>query len=87
MITDDRGSATSIARLFLGLIVGAIVIWIVGLVADPVLSQASEQSSATVATTGTDYLQAGVDFFPIFILFVSFFGLIAYAVYRREVVG
>lgn len=84
LVADDRAQAIGILRLFLSLGVGAIVIWIVTLVADPVLDHADAASTDTTSTQGTQWLQEGIDFIPIIFLFVAFFGLIAYSVYSRR---
>lgn len=84
---NNRAQAIGIARLFLGLGVGAAVYWIVSLVTDPLFDHAKEQGSGQVATNATTWLQMGVDDVMIILfLFVSFFGLIAYSVYSREAV-
>jgi hypothetical protein len=82
---DNRAQAIGIARLFLGLGVGAVVFWIVSAVSEPLFAIAGEQGSGQVATQGTTWLQQGVNFLPYMFALISFLGLIAYSVYRREV--
>lgn len=81
--TDNRAQAIGILRLFLSLCVGAFVIWIVSMVTDP-LFNLSEPGDA-VSSQGAQWMQDSVTFIPILFLGVSFFGLIAYSVYRRGV--
>lgn len=83
---DNRAQAIGIARFFLGLMVGAIVIFIVGEVTAPLFEHTGEQSQDQVATQGTAWLQQGIDYLPIFFLLISFFGLISYSVYSRRAV-
>ena len=72
--------------MFLGLIVGAVVVWLVTLVGDPTLQSAGTQGTDATSSKGTSWLLTGMDYLPILFLGVCFFGLIAYSVYRREVV-
>jgi len=82
---DRRAQPIGIARLFLGLGAGAVVFWIVSAVTSPILDMAGEQGSGSVASNGTAWLGTGVGMLPIAFLMISFFGLIAYAVFTREV--
>jgi hypothetical protein len=82
---DSRAQSIGISRFFLALVVGAIMYWIVSLIADPVLSGATNTTTNATANQGTSWLQSGVDFLPVAFLGIGFFGLIAFAVYRREV--
>lgn len=82
---DDRAQAIGIGRLFLSLGAGAIVFFIVGAVTAPLFEMANEHGSGQVATNGTTWLQQAVDYIPIAVLFVSFFGLVAYAVFTRGI--
>jgi len=84
MIQDTRGQAIGIVRLFAGLIVGAVIYWVVDLATDPVLSRAANASANGTSNQGTAYLQEGVDFLPLFFLILGFFGLIALAVFQRQ---
>lgn len=82
---DDRAQAIGILRLFLGLAVGAVVLWILDLAAGPMLSRAANSASDETSAQGTEWLQEGLQYMPMLFLGVSFFGLIAYSVYSREV--
>lgn len=83
---DERAQSIGIARLFLSLGVGAIIIWIVGSLTAPLFEYAGEQTqSGTVYAEATNWLQQGVDFLPLAFLLISLFGLIAYSVFRRGV--
>lgn len=81
---DDRAQAIGILRLFLSLGVGAVVIWIVTIVTDPLFDHAGSSANDQVSNQGTQWLQDGVGFIPILFLGIAFFGLIAYSVYRRS---
>lgn len=83
---DNRAQAIGILRMFLGLIVGAVVVMLVREIGNPILSKASEHGTDSTSAQGTAWLQEGVNYLPILFLMIAFFGLIAYSVYRREVV-
>jgi len=85
MLQDTRAQSIGIAHLLLGLGVGAIMFWIVSEVTSPLLDMARQQGSGEVATNGTTWLTQGVEFLPVAFLMISFFGMIAYAVFTREV--
>lgn len=83
---DDRAQAIGIARFVLALGVGAVVVMILNEVTSPLFEHVEGQTaSGDAAATGTQYLQEGVAFVPVVFLGISFFGLIAYSVYSREV--
>jgi len=84
---DNRADAQGIARLFLGLGVAVVIIWVVNLVTDPMFDYLGRQPPDATGAQGTQWLQAGIDFLPLFFLLVSFFGLVAYSVFKRQVVG
>lgn len=83
---DERAQSIGILRMFLALAVGAIVVWLVRLAGDPILDTAGDHGTDATSSQGTAWLQTGVDYLPILFLLICFFGLIAYSVYRREVV-
>jgi len=88
MMRGERAQAVGIFRLFLALGVGAVVYWILQLVTDPLFARASESAASNSAgAQGTAYLQQGVQFFPLAAAMISFFGLIAYSVFTREVLA
>jgi len=87
---NDRAQAggIGIARVFFSLGVGAIVFWILNLVTDPLFARADTVNTAgSAGAQGTSYLREAVAFAPILFAFVTFFGLIAYSVFSREVLG
>jgi ABC-type antimicrobial peptide transport system permease subunit len=84
---DNRAQPMTISRFFLGLLVGAIVTWGVYLVTEPLLTRARETTSNASANQATTWLQTGTQWFPIFVLIVSFFGIVVGAIYAREVLG
>lgn len=83
---DDRAQAIGILRMFLALVVGAFVVIIVQEVGNPLLDKAAEQGTDSTSAQGTTWLQEGVTYMPVLFLMIAFFGLIAYSVYRREVI-
>lgn len=85
---DKRGQTGSIGiwRFFLSLIVGGILIMLaLQPIAQPLLEGSRNATTNATANQGTAYLQATVDYMPAIFVFISFFGLIAGAVYWREV--
>jgi len=85
--SDTRGDSVGIFRLFLGLIVGAIMVGIVWEVGNKILDVARTRGSGQVATESTTYIQQAVDYLPVIFLLISFFGVVAYALYQRQVYG
>ena len=81
---DDRGQAVCIVRYILALMVGAAVTWVVWEISNPLLDDSKAATSNATANQGTEWLRTGVNNFPIFFLGISFFGLVALAVYERE---
>lgn len=81
----DRAQSIGIARFLLGLIVAAVVSWILTLVTAPLLERAETTTGSETANQGTQWFTQGVEWFPIFALLVSVLGLIVYGVYVREV--
>jgi len=84
----DRGQAIGISRLFLALIVGAILIFIIQQVTNPLFEHANSQTqSNSKYAQGTDWLTQATDpqTLGLVILVVSMFGVITYSVYQREV--
>jgi len=82
----DRAQSIGIARLFLSLGVGAIMIWIIGKVTSPILTEASEDAPAgSVYVDGNEYVTQAVqpETLVVAVLVVSVFGLVAYSVFSR----
>lgn len=84
---NDRAQSIGIGRLILGTGVGVVVFWIVSEITAPLFEYSSENSAAgdTVAQNGNAWLQEAVNFMPGIVLFIGFFGIIAYAVFSRQV--
>lgn len=86
MDTRGQGGSIGIWRFFIALIVGGILIMMaLQPVAQPLLDGSMNATTNQTANQATSWLQAGVDNMPIIFLLISFFGLIAGAVYHREV--
>jgi len=84
---DDRAQSIGIARFFLGLIVGAVCLWIINKITSPLLNRAANQTSNATANTATTWLSDWIGWLPIAILLTSFLGLIVYSVFVRETTG
>lgn len=84
---NNRAQAIGIARLFLGLGVGFIMVVIVNAVTGPLFDFAGAQSSDPVANNGTAWMQELVSNLPLMYAIISLFGLVAYSVFRRKVIG
>jgi len=84
---DERGQSIGIVRLFLSLLVGLILAWLVDVITSPILSRASAAGETSAATQGTTWLQAGIGSLFLWFLIIAVFGVIALAVYQREVLG
>jgi hypothetical protein len=81
---DARAQSIGIARYFLALIVGAIMWFILSETTDPMLDRANQTTTNSTANQATSWFSQGVQWFPIFVLLVSFFGLIVYSIFIRE---
>lgn len=82
---DDRAQSIGIARFFLALVVGAFVFWIVSTVASPLLTEARATSAdGSEGAQATEWIATAIDYFPMAVLFIAFFGLIALSIFQRE---
>jgi len=82
---DTRAQSMGLARFFLALIVGAIMIGLVNRIAlDETLPLAKQASNNATANQATVWMQDALSLLPIVLLLISAFGMIAYAVFRRE---
>lgn len=84
---DTRGQSIGIARYFLALIVGAIMIWIVNEVTSPILSGAENSTTNATANQATMWMQDIIGYLPIAFLILGFFSLVVYSVFVREAIG
>lgn len=85
LYTDTRGQPIGLGRFFLSLIVGAILIFIVATVTSPILDRARNTGQTQTAADATSWFQSAVDLLPIVFLLIAFFGILAVAVFQREV--
>lgn len=83
MIDDNRGLALGIAVLFLSLIGGAILIWIMQMVSSPVLNYAANATASTEANAATGWFRTLVEFMPGIFLLLALFGTVVYALFTR----
>jgi hypothetical protein len=81
---DTRAQPIGLARFLLGLIVGVPVIWIVYEITTPILSGARTATNSTQANQATTWLEQGINWLPIYVLLLSFFGLLVLAIFQRE---
>jgi len=82
---DTRAQSIGISRYILALVVGAVLIWIVQLVTDPILSGAENSTNNAQANQATTWFTQLVDFLPVAFVLISTTGIIIYAVFIREV--
>lgn len=83
--TRAQGSI-GLARFFLALGVGAIMLWMINMVADELLPGAKRATSTEARTQGTEWLMQTPELIAAFILLIALFGTIVSAIYHREVV-
>lgn len=84
---DNRGQAMGIARFLLAAGVGAILVFLMTEITTPLLDTAHDKTSAgSVYREGNEWLQLATDpqTLLLWMLLVSLFGLVAYSVFRRE---
>lgn len=81
---NTRGQI-GIVRFFAALGVGAILSFLVLQVTNPLLARASDQSAGTAAAPATEWLSTGGEYLVVIFLGISFFGMIALAIYQRGV--
>jgi len=84
---DSRAQSIGIARYFLALIVGAVMIWIVDKVTAPVLSGAQNATTNASANQATTWMQDFIGWLPVAFLLLGMFSLIVYSVFIREAIG
>lgn len=85
MDTRAQGSI-GLSRLFLALGVGAIMLWMISMVADELLPGAKEATSTEARTQGTEWLMQTPELIAAFIMIIALFGTITYAIYQRQVI-
>jgi len=81
---DNRAQSIGLARFLLSLIVAAPLTWILWQVSDRILPEAKNATSNGTANQATVWIQDGVQWFPVALLLISFFGVIVLAIYQRE---
>jgi hypothetical protein len=84
---DNRGQTIGIVRFFAALVIGGFLSYFVYELTSPILDRASEQSAGTAAAPATTWLTQLGDNLVLVYLLVSFFGLIALAIFQRRVTG
>jgi len=81
---DNRAQSIGLARFFLSLLVGVPVVWIVWKVTDPILQGSKNATNNATANQATDWISQGVNWLPVWILLLSFMGIMILAIYQRE---
>lgn len=84
---DTRGQTIGYVRFFAALIIGGMLAFFAAKVTSPILNRASEQSAGTAAEPASGWLITFGDNMVVIFLLVSFFGLIALAIFQRRVTG
>lgn len=79
----DSRAQIGIVRFFAALVVGAFLAFLVNKVTQPLLDRAATESAGTAAAPATTWLSTGGDYLVVIFLLISFFGLIALAIYQR----
>lgn len=81
----DNRAQIGIVRFFAALGVGAILSFLALQVTNPLLERAGEASAGTAAAPATTWLTTGGEYLVVIFLGISFFGMIALAIYQRGV--
>lgn len=84
---DNRGQTIGIVRFFAALILGAPLAYFALRISTPLLDRASEESAGTAAAPASGWLMTFGENIVLIFLLVSFFGLIALAIFQRRVSG
>jgi len=82
---NKRAQSIGIARFFLGLLVAAVLWWIMQDITEPITDYAANTTSNATANQGTTWIVQGIQWWPVFAMLVSVMGLIVYSIYVREV--
>jgi len=85
MIPDNRAQSIGISRLFLALGVGFVMVMIVNQTTQPMFALIGQPDA--IATNGTSWLNELIANLPLAYALISLFGLVAYSVFRRQVIG
>lgn len=84
---EERAISIGIVRFFLSVFgIGSIMTFLVWEITAPILDRADTEGAGTAAAEGTTWLNQGLDYLPVIFLLVGGFGLVAYAVFQRQVV-
>lgn len=85
MWRDTRAQSVGIAQFFLSLVVALIVAWIVKRIATPILDGAS--ANTQTGAQATAWITTGIDSLFLAFLVIAVFGVVALAVFQREVLS
>lgn len=87
VLTDTRAQSVGISRFLLSMLVAVVLAWIVKTVTEPILSESQTKATEPAAINAVSWLQAGTESLFVFFLVIGLFGIVALAVYQREVLG
>lgn len=81
----EAGIAMGIVILFVGLLAGGIIFILMQQVTPAVLDQSTQYTQGTLGEKGASWLTQAFQAWPLYVLVVSFFGLIARATFQSKV--
>lgn len=84
---DDRAQSIGIARFFMTIGVGAVCLFLLTTVGDPMLNSSQNATNNATANMGTTYLSQAMDLAPFLIVLAALIGVVMLAVYQREIRG
>jgi hypothetical protein len=86
MRLTHRAQSIGISQLILALVTGAVMIFLMQLMADEMLPGAQNATTNATANQATTWLQTfSTDIVPVVILLLAFMSIIVLAVYRSEI--
>jgi len=86
-VLDNRAQSVGIGKFLLSLVVALILAWIVQTITDPILAEAESEATAPAAVESSAWFASATDSLFLFFLVIAVFGVVALAVYQREVLG
>lgn len=84
-VASRRAQSVGIALFFIALIGGAFVIWINQMAGESILNFAANQTSNPAGNAGTNWFRSFMNLLPVIFMGIGFFGLLAQAIFQREV--
>lgn len=84
---DDRAQSIGIPRFLLSLVGAVMLAFIVSRITAPILDGSSAAATTQTGTQSVQWLTIAVDNLFLWFLVIAVFGLVALAVFQREVLG